>query len=218
MLTPGNFARGLLDLLAPRRCSGCDVVLVGEEDGFCGGCDVLIDAAPPASLPPARSASLVVFAGPMADAIRRVKYERRSDLVAPLASLLAAAAPAYTGRIDAVMPVPLHRARLAERGFNQSALLAKPLVRALCVPLHVGRLVRVRATRPQVGLDARARRDNVRAAFAVRGRLAPRILLVDDVRTSGATLHEAARVIRETGSDVYTLTLALAPRDRTEGG
>ncbi len=125
--------------------------------------------------------------------------------------MLAAAGP-YGGLVDAVVPVPLHRRRLAERGFNQAVLLARPLARALGVPLLVGRLVRVRPTRPQVGLEADARRDNVRGAFAMRGEVPRRVLLVDDVRTTGATLGEAARVLAGSGgTEVRTLTLARAP-------
>ena len=70
MLKPGAILEGLLDLLAPPRCPGCDEVLLGEESGFCGGCGVLLDPAAPAVLPPARGASLHVFAGPLADALK----------------------------------------------------------------------------------------------------------------------------------------------------
>jgi len=211
MLAPRLVLEGLLDLLAPRRCPGCDEVLIGDESGFCGGCEPLIDPAPPGVLPPARGASVHLFAGPLADAIRRMKYEGRTDLTPPLAALVEAATPHYGGRVDGVLPVPLHRRRLAERGFNQSALLARPLARALGVPLLVGRLRRVRPTRPQVGLDAEARRDNVRGAFRVVRRLPPRVLLFDDVRTTGATLAEAGQALREAGVEVWSLTLARAP-------
>jgi ComF family protein len=131
--------------------------------------------------------------------------------VPALAELMAAAAGAYGGLVDAVVPVPLHRRRLAERGFNQAVVIARPLARALGVPLVVGRLVRVRPTRPQVGLDAEARERNVRGAFRVRRAVSGRVLLVDDVWTTGATLAEAARVLVDGGADVRTLTLARAP-------
>jgi len=110
-----------------------------------------------------------------------------------------------------VVPVPLHRRRLAERGFNQAALLGRPLARALGVPLVTGRLVRVRPTPPQAELAAAERRDNVRGAFALRRPLPDRVLLVDDVRTTGATLAEAAQTLTDAGHDVFTLTLARAP-------
>ncbi len=186
-------------------------MLVGDEEGFCGGCGILVDHAPQGVRPPARGASLHVFAGPLADAIRRLKYDGRLDLLPALSERMVAAAPAYGGLVDVVVPVPLHRARLASRGFNQAALLARPLSRALGVPLVAGRLSRVRPTRPQVGLDADARKDNVRGAFRLRRAVGGRVLLVDDVRTTGATLAEAARVLREAGAEVRTLTLARAP-------
>ena len=212
MIALRDLTQDLVDLLAPPRCPGCDGELVGIEEEFCGACGPLLDAAPRGVLPPARSASLYVYAGPLADAIRRVKYRRRTDLLGPLARLLVGAVPAYGGRVDAVVPVPLHRRRLAERGFNQAALLGRPLARALGVPLVTGRLVRVRPTPPQAELAAAERRDNVRGAFALRRPLPDRVLLVDDVRTTGATLAEAARTLADEGHDVFTLTLARAPR------
>lgn len=211
MSTLPRFAESFLDLLAPPRCPACDEELVGAEEGFCGACEPLLDPAPRGVLPPARSASLYVYAGPLADAIRRVKYRRRTDLLPPLGRLVAAAAPAYGGRVDAVVPVPLHRRRLSRRGFNQSCLLARGLCRALGVPLVVGRLVRVRPTPPQARLEAADRRDNVRGAFAVARPLPRRVLLFDDVRTTGATLSEAAQAATLSGSEVLTLTLARAP-------
>ncbi|MCC7538536.1 MAG: ComF family protein, partial [Deltaproteobacteria bacterium] len=125
-----------------------------------------------------------------------------------------ACGPAYRGRVDLVVPVPLHRTRLVERGFDQAVLIARPLARALARPLVARALSRIRATAPQSSLDARARAENVAGAFvptssgrrALPGR---RVLLVDDVRTTGATLDECARVARDAGA-IEVLALALA--------
>jgi len=102
---------------------------------------------------------------------------------------------------DALVPVPLHRARLRRRGYDQALELAKPLARALHIPLRADALLRVRATAPQSERDAAARRRNVHDAFAVRAgaALPAHVALVDDVMTTGATLHAAARALRRAG-------------------
>jgi ComF family protein len=203
---------GLVDLLAPRRCVGCDEPLAYDVEIACGACDILFDEVTGASAPPAPSASLYVFGGPLADGIRRFKYGSRVDLAAPLGALTTQAAPSYVGRVDVVVPVPLHRARLVERGFNQAALLAAPLARALGVPLDAGVVTRVRATPPQAGLGRAARRDNVRGAFVARRRpRGARVLVIDDVRTTGATLFEVGQALYDAGAtEVRMLTLARA--------
>lgn len=94
--------------------------------------------------------------------------------------------------------MPLHRARLRRRGYDQALELARPLARGLGLPLCDG-LHRVRATAPQSELDARARRRNLRHAFAVQAPLPPHVALVDDVMTTGATLHAAAQALRRAG-------------------
>lgn len=104
-------------------------------------------------------------------------------------------------RPGAVIPVPLHRTRLRDRGYDQALELAKPIARAFALPLVRDALLRHRPTAPQSELDARARRRNVRNAFAVadRLRLPAHVVLVDDVMTTGATLHAAAKALRRAG-------------------
>lgn len=208
-----DVAAGFLDVLAPRGCAGCDERLLPEERGFCGGCALLFDEAGTAWAPPAPAACLYLYGGPIRDAIRRMKYGGRSDLAGVLGALLARAAPAYGGHIDAIVPVPLHPRRLRERGFDQATLIAAPLARALSVKLDLGRLRRVRHTPAQAGLEASARVPNVRGAFRSRvDPKRPRVLLVDDVRTTGATMAACAEALREAGAaEIYTLTLARAP-------
>ena len=204
---------GFAGLLAPRTCPGCDLALrPGEGPAFCAACSPLLERPKPAHLPPVFAAAAYLYVGPMADAIRRLTYEGRTELAEPLGRLLADAALAYAGRIDRVLALPLHPARLRERGFNQSALLARPVARELGVPLDVSSLVRVRPTPEQAGLTRARRSDNVRGAFAVAPRAARvRALLIDDVRTTGATLAEAAQALSEAGvPEVHTLALARA--------
>ncbi len=108
---------------------------------------------------------------------------------------------------DVVVPVPLHRTRLARRGFNQAELIAKSVAARINVPVS-DKLKVVRRTRDQVELSADARRSNVAGAYASRGPVAGRILLVDDVFTTGATLSECATVLKKAGAvEVHALSL-----------
>lgn len=203
---------GMLDLLAPRRCAGCDAIAAEREAGFCDGCAPLIEPVSAAWRPPRAAAAAFVYGGPLADAIARMKYAHRPDLARPLGFLLANVAGGYAGLVDRVMPLPLHPARLRERGFNQSALLARAVAQALGLPLDTASLRRLRRTADQAGLSRALRAENVRAAFGVRAPLpGARVLLIDDVRTTGATLAEAARALLEAGcAEVRTLALARA--------
>jgi ComF family protein len=106
-------------------------------------------------------------------------------------------------RFDVVVPVPLHWLRRLERGYNQAAMLARPLAKQLRVPFSTRRLRRIRYTSHQTGQSATSRQENLRGAFAswpahrIRGL---RILLVDDVMTTGSTCSEAARALKKAGA------------------
>jgi competence protein ComFC len=126
-----------------------------------------------------------------------------------MAPLMVGVLPGYPGgnRFDAVVPVPLHRSRLAKRGFNQAELMARGIARRINAPV-LDKLKVVRRTKDQVELSAGARRTNVAGAFVSRGPVAGRILLVDDVFTTGVTLSECAGVLRKAGAgEVHALTL-----------
>jgi ComF family protein len=193
---------GLLDLLAPRTCPGCDLDLPAGELGMCGACAPLLERMPEGS------GAAYAFEGPLGDAIRRWKYGRRTDHTAPLGELIADACTGYAGRVARVVPIPLHPRRLRERGFNQATLLARAVARRIGAPLDVRCLARARDTRASAGLDAAARADNVRGCFVARAP-AIRLLVIDDVRTTGATLAEAARALREAGAqEVHVMALA----------
>jgi ComF family protein len=153
----------------------------------------------------------------MREAIHALKYGRRPALATPLGQLLAEAGPRALpvppeDWADGLVPVPLHPARVAERGFNQAELLAAPCAARWHLPVLERALLRTRPTRPQTDLDAEARRVNVRDAFRVprpREVRDRRLLLVDDVLTTGATVGAAARALREAGATaVGVLTLA----------
>jgi ComF family protein len=209
------FFSGLLDLLAPPECPACALPYepAGGELGLCPACAPLIEPTPAARQPPAGDAAICLYQGPMADAIRRFKYADQRQLLRHFRPLLTAAVHPYAGLIDAVVPVPLHPCKLRERGYNPAALLAGPIAAALGVPFRTGMLRRVRETAVQAGLSREARARNVRGAFKARRAAPARVLLVDDVRTTGATLHEAASCLAEAGHTVSTLAMAWALQD-----
>jgi len=127
--------------------------------------------------------------------------------------------PTPAARPALILPVPLHRARLRERGYNQALELARPLGGALGIGVRHDLLLRPRATAAQTELDAAARRRNVRGAFVLReGTTLPaHVALLDDVMTTGATLAECARVLRRAGVarvEVWALARAPSPRLR----
>ncbi len=151
------------------------------------------------------------YQGVLAQAIQRFKYHGDVNLAGPLGR--------FWNKIEledlsfeAIIPVPLHPARLRERGFNQALLLAKTLGKAHNKPVLPRALRRIRNTIPQVQLDHSEREKNVRGAFAVRNRqeiMDKNLLLVDDVFTTGATVNECARVLKKSGArEIFILTLA----------
>lgn len=147
--------------------------------------------------------------------VHRLKYEDRHDLALPMARMMSAAGRTLIADADCVVPVPLHRWRLWRRRFNQAALLARPIAATAALPFLPQTLVRRRPTRSQVGLSRTGRAENLTGAFMVPPDYAHllagrRVLLVDDVRTTGATGNAAARaLIRGGAASVDLLTFAL---------
>lgn len=225
-----------LDLVFPPLCAICRRLLGdGRRDPLCGPCwQSLERIAPPwcrccgtplgieglceacrrrrPDFAYARAAAR--YGDLVREAIHAFKFGRRPGLAEPLGDLLAALGlSALPGAApDLLVPVPLHRRRKRERGYDQALLLARRLERAWGVPVAADALVRVTATAPQTDLDAVERRRNVRDAFAVTRaeRIAGRhIVLVDDVLTTGATAGECARVLLRAGAAaVGILTVA----------
>lgn len=198
--------------LAPSRCAGCDLPFDAAATGLCPACAPLLEPTPHPLCPPQPAAAAFVFQGPLADAVRRFKYAGRTELAKPLGWLLAQRAMVYAGAVERVVPMPLHQRKLRQRGYNPAALLARSVARQLGVPLDVGILTRIRPTGAQAGLPREARVQNVRAAFRADPRVASaRLLLIDDVRTTGATLAEAAATLGAHGHEVRTLAFAWTP-------
>lgn len=221
--------RFMLDVLYPPRCPGCG--RLGEV--FCAACLALVEPMPAPACPrcgrPGPDETLcaecqaspspldvivsaAVFAPPLRQAIHQLKYENNRSLAEPLSALMVAAWLHLPGPVDLIVPVPLHRKRAAERGYNQAALLARGLAEAVGVPLDEKALIRARVTRQQVGLGRTERALNVAGAFTcARDVAAKRIVLVDDVCTTGSTLQACAEALRSGGASwVGGFTLARA--------
>lgn len=154
------------------------------------------------------------YAAPLDQLIQRLKYAHDLSVARALGEIMACVADGIV--FDLILPVPLHRARLAERGFNQSVELARPLSRRAGMPLSLAALQRARQTSSQAGLSLLARRRNMRGAFQALGRFdGQRVLVVDDVMTTGATLDAVARCLKQAGaSEVVNLVCARTPSQR----
>lgn len=173
-------------------CLRCAIPL--PSPGICGAC---LRSPPPL----AEAHAVFVYGFPFDRLVPRFKFHH--DLAAGrLMAELMAEGLADAARPDALVPIPLHASRLRRRGYDQAMELSKALARAMDIPLLAGALGRTRDTAPQSELDATTRRRNLKNAFAVSDPAAalPRhIALVDDVMTTGATLHAAATTLRKAG-------------------
>jgi len=220
------FPRAFLDLLFPRRCLGCGSLgsyfcptcqrAVESLPGpFCARCKTPIDPLLPlchchGSAIPVIAAG--VFAGPLREAVHRLKYSGQTAGAPALAELLR---PRLTLGVGdwLLVPVALHPARLRERGYNQSAVLARALASDRPEHLAEGALRRVRRTDAQARLSQSERARNVDGAFRADSRICAgrEILLIDDVCTTGATLRAAAEALRDAGATtVSAAVLAVA--------
>lgn len=211
-LCGGDSVRGLLcaacEIQLPmtglHSCEQCAQPL--ERRGLCGRC---------VSKPPAFDSSMSVFEYrfPVSDMIQRLKYHGDLYLAGQLGKMLLGVSS--LDGVDVIIPMPLHRARLRQRGFNQAFELARPLARASGIPMPVGAVLRVRDTLPQAGLDLVRRKRNLRGAFGCMKSFAGlSVLVVDDVMTTGATLNELARTLKTAGAcRVRNLVLARTPAE-----
>lgn len=191
------------DALSPPACAACDGA-VPSQQVFCASCaaTVVRDGSSEKD-----AIAFARFGGAVARAITRFKYEERADLARPLGHLLRRAVEDAQIQTDLVIPVPLHRRRLAERGYNQAALLAGSVADHLEVPFAPRALERHRQTAQQARLGRAERQENMAEAFLVRD---PRwvrgktILIVDDVLTTGATLLACRQALSQAGANKVT--------------
>ncbi|HEV2659183.1 MAG TPA: ComF family protein [Ktedonobacteraceae bacterium] len=196
--------RTSMRLLAPPYCERCNCQL--SSPGVCQQCQRW-----PRKLSGLRAVG--TYEGTLRTCIHALKYAGQTRLAEPLGNLLASKYRASGLQTDVIIPVPLHAERLQQRGYNQSKLLAQHCSQQIGVPVREDILLRRRATSAQVGLAARERLQNVAGAFvcapAFTGRVPRRVLLIDDVCTTGATLEACCEPLFAAGAqEVWALVLA----------
>ncbi len=231
---------GFLDVLYPRHCFACDKSLHEEKDTYiCESCMEVIEATEARRCIKCglKSGQGVTFSDkgcheckntnlgfeksffvsdniePVRTLIHQFKYKKHICLATPLGSLLADILHQETvGEIDTIVPVPLHRKKKQERGFNQSELMARKISKRLSIPISTNNLFRAKNTLSQTHLSRTQRQKNVKGAFKVKN---PKmfhqgnVLLVDDVLTTGMTASECAKSLKRAGaSKVFLIALA----------
>lgn len=204
-----------LQFLSEPLCARCGLPfeIAVDPDQVCGACN----AKPPAYN---RARAALVYGDVSRELVLGLKYQGRRDGLVLLSGWMAAAGKQMLAEADLIVPTPLHYLRLVRRGFNQSGWLAAAIARSSGVRLSVDALKRVRATPIQGGLSAEGRRRNVQGAFRVRKSRAglvkgKRIVLVDDVLTTGATAEACTLALKRAGAgcvDVLTLARVAGPR------
>ena len=213
-----------LDLLLHAACLLCGQLLLPDPDGssFCRDCLAAMPPLSPAhcsccaqTFPNATSKHLCgtclkksppfskthvagLYQGSIKAAVHQLKYRNQLTLAKPLGQLLSETVAAAEDDFvpDFIVPVPLHPHRLRQRGYNQALEVARPVSRQLCVPIDITLLQRSRKTQQQQGLSASERRRNLRNAFTLTSETsAIKILLIDDVMTTGETVRECCRTL-----------------------
>lgn len=197
-----------LPVLAPTHCPHClETTSYGERCGRCLAQPPFFDGV----------FATYAYAFPLDKLVQAYKYQQQLALAGWFAAQLADLLAPQQAEHDwtTLIPLPLHRRRLAERGFNQALEIARPLSKRLGIPCAANGLARIRAGAPQASLPLKERLHHLRGAFACpRDYRQQRVLLLDDVLTSGSTANECARVLKQRGAaSVHVAVIARALRD-----
>lgn len=204
----------LLDLVFPPRCIGC-----GRVDArWCDYCaeeltsvPIMVQRRKVADLVPVIATGL--HEGKLQEAIQALKYHNVPSLKTPLGGRLVSVIARSKTRFDSVIPVPMHKDRQKQRGYNQAGLLAAYVADALHIAYLPEAIIRERNTPPQVGLNRQERLYNVKDAFHADSSLLDKksILIIDDVCTTGATIATCAQTALQAGAKrVYAMTVTMA--------
>lgn len=218
-----------LDLLFPPVCAGCGVagsrwcekcqiqvlILKGRLCEVCGLPKEMIGICEDCQSHRPHYSSLrswAVFEGPIRSALHKLKYRRDFSMGDAVAAAMLPFVRDLDWQADILAPIPLGKHRLRERGYNQVAMIAKPLAMGLGLAYSENLLERRKETRSQVGLNREERQKNVEDAFfadaGVRGKV---VIIIDDVSTTGSTLSSGAKAVYSAGArEVYALTVARA--------
>jgi len=212
-----RFIHYLVDLVYPPRCPLCGAF--SDDKSPCEPCkSSLHKLDADADLPHVktryvdRCISSFAYEGVLRIALQDFKYAKRLDQVSYFGKELAHRLSDFES-FDIIVPVPMRAKKLKARGFNQAALLAKQVSKGSGCGVLYGAIKRVRDDEAQVGLERRARLENVKGSFEIGGTIPKdaKILLIDDVLTTGATINECARVLKSAGaSKVFAATVARA--------
>lgn len=225
----------LTGLLYPARCAVCDEVLSASEKGICASCRACIRTVEDpycikcgkplhdgqitychdcgTTVHAFTRGRILFYYEDIRESVYRFKYEGRQEY----ASFYAAEAERIVGEeirswnAEALIPIPLHEAKLKKRGYNQAALFAEALSARMGIPVLEEALARERNTVPQKGLNREERQKNLKKAFKmIRNDVKLKtIILIDDIYTTGSTVDEAGALLRQAGiSDIYVITLA----------
>ena len=200
-----NVCREKLKPITGPRCFRCSKPLKREEQEYCKDCRKtrLFD----------QGIGIFPYGSVLQESLFKLKYGKRQEY----GSFYGQIAAVYSREIirnwgvEIIIPIPLHRKRMEKRGYNQAELIAEALGKTLCIPVDSRLMKRKVNTRPQKELDYRERKQNMKNAFFLKGENRyRRILLVDDIYTTGSTIEAAAELLKRNGAEnVFFLTIAV---------
>ena len=229
------FAGIAADLLWPRRCPLCETILAGSRQLLCEKCAGTLPWTGNSTCMRCgrplkddqeeycedcavnkhefvRGKSIFVYEGRLRESVLRMKFHNRRVYIPFYTAAMAGGAGEWIRAVSpgCLVPVPMHWRKRKERGFDPCALLAEGISERTGIPAVYDRLVRIRSTRPQNGLNAMQRRSNLKGSIALTdgAPLKEPVLLVDDIYTTGATIDECCRALKGGGAEeIYFLTL-----------